>query len=115
MDCPQLYKTSRRLQKYTHPVQQLHVIDSHTAGEPTRLVLAAQLFGHTPEIPAEPYLPSHSLQGWRMPEVRLTVNRREVRLPAGSIVAAAIAIACVDRYRRSVAGEARAPLCGMGI
>jgi predicted molibdopterin-dependent oxidoreductase YjgC len=50
-----------------------------------------------------------------MPEVRLTVNGREVRVPAGSIVAAAIAIAGVDRYRRSVTGEARAPLCGMGI
>ena len=50
-----------------------------------------------------------------MPEVRLTVNGREVRVPAGSIVAAAIAIAGIDRYRRSVDGEARAPLCGMGV
>jgi glycine/D-amino acid oxidase-like deaminating enzyme len=29
----------------------------------TARLLAAQLFGHMPEIPAEPYLPSRSLQG----------------------------------------------------
>ena len=50
-----------------------------------------------------------------MCEVRLTVNGREVRVPAGTIVAAAIANAGVGVYRRSVQGEPRAPLCGMGI
>jgi D-hydroxyproline dehydrogenase subunit gamma len=50
-----------------------------------------------------------------MSEVRLTVNGREVRVPAGTIVAAAIANAGVGVYRRSVQGEPRAPLCGMGI
>jgi D-hydroxyproline dehydrogenase subunit gamma len=45
----------------------------------------------------------------------LTVNGREVRVPAGTIVAAAIANVGVGVYRRSVQGEARAPLCGMGI
>jgi D-hydroxyproline dehydrogenase subunit gamma len=50
-----------------------------------------------------------------MSEVRLTVNGREVRVPAGTIVAAAIANAGVEVYRRSVQGEPRAPLCGMGI
>ena len=50
-----------------------------------------------------------------MSEVRLTVNGREVRVPAGTTVAAAIANAGVGVYRRSVRGEARAPLCGMGI
>jgi D-hydroxyproline dehydrogenase subunit gamma len=50
-----------------------------------------------------------------MSEVRLTVNGREVRVPAGTIVAAAIANAGVGMYRRSVQGEPRAPLCGMGI
>ena len=48
-------------------------------------------------------------------EVRLMINGSEVRVPVGTVVAAAIAIAGVHRYRRSVAGEARAPLCGMGI
>jgi predicted molibdopterin-dependent oxidoreductase YjgC len=50
-----------------------------------------------------------------MSEVRLTVNGREVRVPAGTIVAAAVANAGVVVYRRSVRGEPRAPLCGMGI
>ena len=50
-----------------------------------------------------------------MSEVRLTVNGREVRVPVGTIVAAAIANAGVGVYRRSVQGEPRAPLCGMGI
>jgi predicted molibdopterin-dependent oxidoreductase YjgC len=47
--------------------------------------------------------------------VRLTVNGREVRVPPGTVVTAAIAIAGVTGYRRSVSGEARGPLCGMGI
>ena len=50
-----------------------------------------------------------------MSKVRLTVNGREVRVPVGTIVAAAIANAGVGVYRQSVRGEARAPLCGMGI
>jgi predicted molibdopterin-dependent oxidoreductase YjgC len=50
-----------------------------------------------------------------MSEIRLTVNGREVRVPPGTIVAAAIARAGVSSYRHSVHGEARAPLCGMGI
>ena len=45
----------------------------------------------------------------------LTVNGREVRVPPGTVVAAAIAVAGVSGYRRSVRSEARAPLCGMGI
>ena len=53
-----------------------------------------------------------------MPErrlLRLTVNGREVRVLEGTMVAAAVAVAGVTGYRRSVRGEARAPLCGMGI
>ena len=50
-----------------------------------------------------------------MHEVRLTVDGHEVRVPAGAIVAAAIARAGRNAYRRSVHGEPRAPLCGMGI
>jgi D-hydroxyproline dehydrogenase subunit gamma len=50
-----------------------------------------------------------------MSSVRLTVNGHEVEVPAGSIVAAAVALANVDAYRHSVRGEPRAPLCGMGI
>jgi aerobic-type carbon monoxide dehydrogenase small subunit (CoxS/CutS family) len=50
-----------------------------------------------------------------MSEIQLTINGRTVSVPEGSIVAAAIARAGVTTYRRSVNGEARAPLCGMGI
>ena len=50
-----------------------------------------------------------------MHEVRLTVDGREVRVPAGAIVAAAIAHAGKTMCRRSTHGEPRAPLCGMGI
>jgi D-hydroxyproline dehydrogenase subunit gamma len=47
--------------------------------------------------------------------IRLTVNGRDVRVPPGTVLAAAIARAGVTSYRRSVRGAARAPLCGMGI
>jgi predicted molibdopterin-dependent oxidoreductase YjgC len=50
-----------------------------------------------------------------MREVLLTVDGQEVRVPAGTIVAAAIARAGRGVYRRSIHGEPRAPLCGMGI
>ncbi|HEX7737489.1 MAG TPA: (2Fe-2S)-binding protein [Ktedonobacteraceae bacterium] len=50
-----------------------------------------------------------------MHEIQLTVNGQPVCVPAGSIVAAALAQAGVTSFRHSVSGEARAPLCGMGI
>ena len=50
-----------------------------------------------------------------MSEIQLTVNGREVRVPPGTVVASAIARVGISSYRRSVNGEARAPLCGMGI
>ncbi len=51
-----------------------------------------------------------------MPDlVRLTVNDVPVSVPAGTMVAAAVLEAGVTTFRRSVSGEARGPLCGMGI
>jgi hypothetical protein len=51
-----------------------------------------------------------------MPEtVSLTVNGKLVSVPPGSMVSTAIALAGVVTFRRSVNGEPRAPLCGMGI
>jgi D-hydroxyproline dehydrogenase subunit gamma len=50
-----------------------------------------------------------------MSDLNLTVNGRIVRVPVGSTVAAAVGVAGVSPYRRSVRGEARWPLCGMGI
>jgi hypothetical protein len=47
--------------------------------------------------------------------VSLRVNGALVRVPAGTIVAAAIARAGLARFRRSLLGEPRGPLCGMGI
>lgn len=51
-----------------------------------------------------------------MPElITLKVNEVPVTMPAGSMVAAAVLQAGVNSLRRSVTGEARGPLCGMGI
>ena len=50
-----------------------------------------------------------------MKEVRIEVNGVKVSMPAGSMVAAAVLKAGVSSFRRSVTGEARGPLCGMGI
>jgi len=50
-----------------------------------------------------------------MPETLvLTINGKGVSVPAGASVAAAVAIAGATGFRRSVSGEPRAPLCGMG-
>ena len=45
----------------------------------------------------------------------LTINGRSVEVPEGTMVSAAVAIAGVSAFRRSVSGEPRTPLCGMGI
>jgi predicted molibdopterin-dependent oxidoreductase YjgC len=47
--------------------------------------------------------------------VTVTVNGNPVMVPAGSMVSAAIGMGGVLLFRRSVMGEARGPLCGMGI
>ena len=51
-----------------------------------------------------------------MPEpIALKINDVAVSVPPGSMVAAAVLQAGVVSFRRSVTGEARGPLCGMGI
>ena len=51
-----------------------------------------------------------------MPEmITLVVNGVAVEMPAGSMVSAAILKTGVFAFRRSVTGEPRGPLCGMGI
>jgi D-hydroxyproline dehydrogenase subunit gamma len=47
--------------------------------------------------------------------VTLTVNGAPVTVEAGSMVSSAVALAGATLFRRSVTGEPRAPLCGMGI
>ncbi len=50
-----------------------------------------------------------------MPEqITLTVNGKNIAVPLGATVAVAMAMAGVP-CRRSVSGEPRGPLCGMGI
>lgn len=46
--------------------------------------------------------------------VQLSVNGQGVSVPEGASVAAAVAGVSAS-FRRSVRGEPRAPLCGMGV
>lgn len=52
-----------------------------------------------------------------MPEATLeiNINGNNIRVPEGCTVAAALARANESSFRTSVRGEARFPLCGMGI
>ena len=51
-----------------------------------------------------------------MPEaIKLVVNGVSVTLPAGSMVSAAVLKTGCSAFRKSVTGEGRGPLCGMGI
>lgn len=51
----------------------------------------------------------------RTDDVHVDVDGNLITVPEGSTVAAAVLLAGNDRFRRSVSGEARGPLCGMGI
>ncbi|MES2937817.1 MAG: 2Fe-2S iron-sulfur cluster-binding protein [Pseudomonadota bacterium] len=48
-------------------------------------------------------------------DVKVVVDGRSARVPAGTSVAAALALLGGGWSRISVHGEARAPVCGMGI
>lgn len=51
-----------------------------------------------------------------MPELlHLRIDGKDVQVPRGSTVAAAILSSGASGFRRSVSGEARGPVCGMGI
>ena len=47
--------------------------------------------------------------------VTISVDGREVRVPTGVSLAAALLSAGVSAFRQSVNGSARGPLCGMGV
>jgi sarcosine oxidase subunit alpha len=47
--------------------------------------------------------------------IKLTINNRPVEVNEGTTVAAAVHAAGFVGFRRSVTGEVRGPLCGMGI
>jgi predicted molibdopterin-dependent oxidoreductase YjgC len=46
--------------------------------------------------------------------IQVSINGCPFCVPGGTVVAAAIAQAGVVRFRRSVSGQPRSPLCGMG-
>lgn len=48
-------------------------------------------------------------------QIQIRVNGRTVRVPPGTTVAAAVMRTGESAFRRSVTGEPRGPLCGMGI
>ena len=50
-----------------------------------------------------------------MSDITLTVNGLRVTVPEGAVVAIALAQAGVTAPHRSVTGQPRGPLCGMGI
>jgi sarcosine oxidase subunit alpha len=50
-----------------------------------------------------------------MPDVSVRIDGRSISVPEGTLIAAAIALAGQSWCRRSVRGEVRGPLCGMGI
>jgi len=50
-----------------------------------------------------------------MPDLSLTINGAPVSVKEGTTVAAAVLIAGHAAFRRSVSGQLRGPLCGMGI
>lgn len=45
----------------------------------------------------------------------VSLNGKALKVPAGTTVAAAVFIAGNSSFRRSVSGEPRGPLCGMGV
>ncbi len=47
--------------------------------------------------------------------VALIVNGVSVTMPIGSMVSAAVMRTGITTFRRSVTGEGRGPLCGMGV
>ena len=47
--------------------------------------------------------------------LRLRVDGLTIDVPASCMVSAAVAMAGASKFRRSVTGQPRAPLCGMGI
>ncbi len=47
--------------------------------------------------------------------ITLQINNQEISVAEGSTVATAIFASDAENFRRSVSGESRFPLCGMGI
>jgi sarcosine oxidase subunit alpha len=56
-----------------------------------------------------------AMDGEGAPSVAFRIDGEPHRAPAGTSVAAALVNAGVWTFRRSASGDARGPLCGMGI
>ena len=51
-----------------------------------------------------------------MPDtLAVSLNGKTLTVPIGTTIAAAVFIAGQSSFRRSVSGEPRGPLCGMGV
>lgn len=50
-----------------------------------------------------------------MKEITVNVNGRQVIVPEGTSVAAAVFLAGEKVFRTSLSGQPRSPVCGMGI
>lgn len=48
-------------------------------------------------------------------KLSLSVDGRTIHVPRGTTVAAAILLAGESGFRRSVSGDCRGPVCGMGV
>ena len=55
------------------------------------------------------------MKGSEAPEIRLVLDDCEVRVAAGTSVAAALVNEGIWHFRSAVEGEGRAPICGMGV
>jgi sarcosine oxidase subunit alpha len=47
--------------------------------------------------------------------IKLTINNKQTEVEDGTTVAAAILLSDIAVFRRSVSGDSRGPLCGMGV
>ncbi|HEY2157512.1 MAG TPA: (2Fe-2S)-binding protein [Isosphaeraceae bacterium] len=47
--------------------------------------------------------------------IHLTIDGRPLEVPPGTTIAAAVLMANHSAFRRSVSGQPRGPLCGMGV
>jgi aerobic-type carbon monoxide dehydrogenase small subunit (CoxS/CutS family) len=50
-----------------------------------------------------------------MPDITITINGQEISVPPDTVVAVALVQAGIKASRRSRTGQARGPLCGMGV
>ncbi|HTL18544.1 MAG TPA: (2Fe-2S)-binding protein [Patescibacteria group bacterium] len=65
-------------------------------------------------VPSDLDLRTSNLSLAMADQIHLSVNGQRISVTSGTVVAAAIAQTGVTTFRRSISGQARGPLCGMG-